>query len=300
MIEKIERRTFFKGREIVAPKGFPVEIINDERKRIGANREYTLNVKDINPVEKQRFAMIADKYSFPELLVSKEQMRPGIEPNFPTIVTIPDRYPANYAIIHKFVPKNRLVEGISTLFLGLRLNSVGESAKHQNNFGLIISEEKMLFIKKLEEFQSTFNHTDRALGETQLMKLVLRSHQLNLEKKVMLKGISDYEQKQEEITDRQLMKETPDIDSIASMMLIDSMLSRGANEVGGVLEGVRRVQKKDRPSVLLTEKFILYLQKKYPYAHMKTLEKLTESYIKIGGEILERFDAWEKENKRKN
>lgn len=177
----------------------------------------------------------------------------------------------------------------------MRLNFIGEPAKHQNNFGLIINEEKMLFVKRLEEFQKELNQTDSALGESKLMKLVLRNQQLQLEKQTIIDRLSNYEQKREEITDHQLMKET-DIDSIASMMLIDPMLSRGEDGIEGILEGVRGMQKKDSSSVLLIEKFIQNLQKKYPHADMKTLEKLTENYIKIGGEILKGFDDWKKDN----
>lgn len=153
----------------------------------------------------------------------------------------------------------------------------------------------MLFVKRLEEFQKELNQTDSALGESKLMKLVLRNQQLQLEKQTIIDRLSNYEQKREEITDHQLMKET-DIDSIASMMLIDPMLSRGEDGIEGILEGVRGMQKKDSSSVLLIEKFIQNLQKKYPHADMKTLEKLTENYIKIGGEILKGFDDWKKDN----
>lgn len=90
----VEKKVFYKGREIMSPKGFPDEIIKDERQRIFISREHTKRVKNKNQKEKQKLSMIAGKYSFGELLVSNIQTRPGVEPNFPTIVTIPEWYPA--------------------------------------------------------------------------------------------------------------------------------------------------------------------------------------------------------------
>ncbi len=285
-----EKQVFFKGREVFHPKGWPDEIIGDEGERIKRDRIYTDDQKRRHQLGKGIFTKAANKYAFRELLVSEVQERPGFEPNFPATVTIPDRYPINYAIIKEFVPEKRLEEGINMLFLSLRLNSIGLSAEHQNKFGLIISEEKLQFIKKLNDFEETLNQTKENSANNNLRQLVERGQRLEREKLEMFGEINNYEQEQERIIDRQLMKETPDIDSIASMMLIDSMLSGGVNKVQEILRGVQELSKKDRRSVHLAEEIILYLSEKYPYAHIKKLEKLVESYIKIGGEISHKFD----------
>lgn len=294
MKEKIEKKSFFKGREIVTPKGWPDEVIKDEKIRIIRDREYTRKVIEKNQLEKEELGIKAKRFSFGELLVSEEKERPGVEPNFPLILTIPDRYPTNYALIQGFVPKNRLEEATDGLFFHERLHTIGESAKHQNIFGARISEEKMQLIEKFEKFENVLAQTEKAPGNMELIRLMIDGAELEKENKAMLEKISNYEEEQEIITDHQLMEETSNIDVLASLMLIDPMLSHGIPGARIILNEARTLQKKGPSFDFLVKELMGRFKKTYPRADKEKLEELMESYIKIGGEILEGFDAWEK------
>ncbi len=98
---------------------------------------------------------------------------------------------------------------------------------------------------------------------------------------------------------RKMMKETPNLDAIASLALIQPMLSKGVDGARTVRDFIQELQKREPSSDRPFEEIFEQFSQKFPHAHRKTLEKLTKRYIEIGGEILENFDNWEKENVKK-
>lgn len=273
----------------------PQEIKEGEREMIERDRKHTEEERERNKLEKSKFADIAENFSCEELLVSEEEERPTVGPSFPTILIIPDRYPANLKLIQKFVPEERLEEAINRLCFHERLHSMGPSAKHQNNFGVKISkelvEQKGRAIEKRGELQEILDQIGKTVGDKELIRAIIDGQQLLKEGEKMIEKLNNHREKLEIITDRQLMKETSNVGALASLMLIDPMLSDGVVGARLVLNRVRKL--KTEP--IEEEAIIRYPHIRYPHAHRKTIEKLIKNYIKIGGEIMEKFDAWEKE-----
>lgn len=292
----IENKAFFKGREIMPPKGWSDEGKENDKRHIEKERLYTKGVRGKYEKGLRQLAKKANNFSFQELLISEDQERPGVFPHFPNILTIPEGYVTNYGLIQEFVPENRLEEGLNALFYHERLHSIGDAVKHKNDIGVKFKKEQGELKEKINNLIARKNVH---LNIKESLLLEIEEQQLNGEAGLMLGKISDYDKKEEIIVNRQLMKETPSVDALASLMLLDYMLSDGIVGARVVLNPVRKFQKNDLSSARLTEEFIKHAGKIYPHAHRKTLENLMNSYIKIGGEILERFDAWEKGNKRR-
>jgi len=290
MIEKIERRSFFRGREIIPLKGTPDEI-NENKKQLEKDRTHTKVVKRKYKKELGELTNIAKSFAFEELLFSEDTERPCVCPYFPNIVIIPDRYATNYSIIQRFVPENRLEEGVRAMFFHERLHSLGDAVKYKNTVGVEFRKEQRQLKEEIDIFQVK---KDRAVGIKEILHLGIEEQILNEDARLMLERTSDYDNKEEIIVNRQLMKEAPNIDAIASLMLIDRMLSDGAAGARLELTSVRELHQKGPSFNRLAEEFMKHANKVFPYADIKTLKSLRNKYIEIGREILEGFDVWEK------
>lgn len=227
-------------------------------------------------------------------MVSEDAEYPRTTLFLPEEISIPERDFINRPIIKEFVPEEYCKYATEMRFFHERSHFTSKEAREANNVRNKLLKEKRQLENKMEEINS-------AKGKEKLRLILGLIDEQGYMKKIedVDKKIEDIDEKIEIIANRQMLNETPNLDAIVAMALVEPMFGEGLVGARVVLNPIRKLQRKEITYEQLIKGMISAFQKKFPRAHQKTLEKLAKGYLRIGEEIREKFDAWEKKNIKK-
>lgn len=291
MPEGAEKKRYFKSRELLCDEDGRA---NPES--LEAAKKHTEKVKNKYGKELDYFTKIAKDFVFEKVLISEEEERPTIYNGLPEIISLPERYFANYSDAQKFVPDNRLKAAIKKIFFHERLHTLLGIAGDVNGFYDKLKEKLNQMESKGKKLDLQKEQFIQNVDILKILELAREENLLEEEAGSLSKEMHNFDKEKEEAVNRKMLNETTDLDDISSLAIVDHILSNGVIGARVLMHDIRKLQKND--ATLIKELDNMF-SNKFPNAHPKTIEKLRNGYIKIGGEILEKFDAWERENTEK-
>ncbi len=201
-------------------------------------------------------------------------------PRFPKKQIVPKRYLKHFSdVIKKIVPEKRVKEALKTMFLHERLHSSLKEAAAEDEITNKFYGDLAQTENQLEKLRAKKENTQEA---KERLRLEIEESELSEKRKALQKKINDFEEIVEMEVNRKIIKESPNFDGIASLSLIELMLSDGIIGAKVTSHTVRKLQRKE-PSLVkqLTEHF----RNIFPSADRKTIDELVKRYGEIGVEI---------------
>lgn len=223
MAESIENK-YFGGQEIIYPK-LSHEANKWNEKELKRIKEYTQKVNHKYQGELAEFAEIAKNFSFEEILVSEDAENPYVLLSFPKKQIVPERYLQHYSeVIKKIVPEKRTKEALEIMFFHERLHSTLEEAASEDEITNKFYDDLAQTEKQLEKLRSKKENTQDV---KERLRLEIEERELSEKHSALEKKISDLEDITEMEVNRKIIKESPNLDAIVSLSLIELMLSDG-------------------------------------------------------------------------